>query len=71
MYRPPYTRTDDIEVGNAVIDRHPFAMLVTVGPDGTPAVSHLPLLRDRDALIGHIARANPQSKHTGDAIAVF
>lgn len=71
MYRPPYTRTDDPALAHAIIDANPFAMLVTVGPDGAPAISHIPLQRDGDALIGHLARANPQSKHAGEAIAVF
>jgi transcriptional regulator len=55
-----------------LIDGHPFAMLVT--PAGRePYVTHLPLLRDGDALLGHVARANPHWRSFADApsLAIF
>ncbi|MDT0495915.1 FMN-binding negative transcriptional regulator [Algiphilus sp. W345] len=46
-----------------LIDRYPFAVLLTQGKDA-PQISHLPLLfeaRDGgDVLVGHVAKANPQ-----------
>ena len=34
------------------------AQLVTVGPDGTPDATFLPVLWEGDRLVGHVARAN-------------
>lgn len=55
--------TPAVEEIDAMVARHPFAILVTGGdaPDVTP----LPLMLERDAdgratLIGHFARGNPQ-----------
>lgn len=54
----------EVESGRitGLIERHPFAMLVTVS-EGKPFVSYLPLLFDasigsKGALLGHMARAN-------------
>lgn len=55
-----------------LIDEHPFAMLVTPA-DPEPHVTHLPLLRDGDALLGHVARANPHWQAFGSlrSLAIF
>lgn len=50
-----------------VISRSPFATLITAGPGGPAAVTHLPLLLDRDTgahgtLVGHLARGNPHAE---------
>lgn len=64
MYVPPsFARTDPAELF-AFAESHSFALLVSTRDDG-PFASHLPLLLDRTAgshgaLIGHMARANPQ-----------
>ena len=60
---------------------HDFATLVTVGTDGTPFATHLPLLVEPDPteegtlfLRSHMARANPQWKHFAnglDVLAIF
>lgn len=47
---------------NALIDAHPWALLVSNGPDG-PVATNLPLMRCRsddgpDVLVGHLSRAN-------------
>lgn len=58
----------------ALIDAHPFATLITSIDGDEPAVTHLPLLRENDeALIGHMARANPhwQRFSQGRTLAVF
>jgi transcriptional regulator len=55
-----------------VVDDHPFATLVTPAvPE--PQVTHLPLLRDGDALVGHVARANPHWRAFAQApsLAIF
>ncbi|MBY0232275.1 MAG: FMN-binding negative transcriptional regulator [Gemmataceae bacterium] len=55
-----------------MIGRHPFGVLVTVR-DGLPFGTHLPFVRDGDALVGHLARANPQAMGLdgAEALAVF
>jgi transcriptional regulator len=74
MYRPAEFREDDRGALYALIRAHGFATLVTVA-DGAPFASHLPLLLDEahGALLGHVARANPQWRHfgPGEAVAIF
>lgn len=72
MYRPPYTRTDDLDLLHTLVDTHPFALLVT-SHEGDPELSHLPLLRAGDLLRGHLARANPHARRLDgrQATAVF
>jgi transcriptional regulator len=67
MYLPRRFREDDPEILAEFMRRYSFAALVTA-PDGAPFVSHLPLLYDpargtRGAILGHMARANPQWRH--------
>lgn len=54
----------------AVVDQHPFATVITK-EDLT--ISHLPLLREGELLIGHLARANPQATRLegADTLAIF
>jgi transcriptional regulator len=64
MYVPSsFERTDPAELF-AFMEAHSFALLVSTHA-GVPFATHLPLLLDRTAgphgaLIGHMARANPQ-----------
>lgn len=73
MYAPRAFVETDLAALDALLDRDAFVTLVTVR-DGTPEVSHLPVLyrRDGDAveLHGHWARANPQAAHAGPALAI-
>ncbi len=64
MYVPAHFAQDDTATLHALIRAFPFAMLVTA-PRGVPFATHLPMLFDpamgaKGALIGHLARANPQ-----------
>ncbi|BBK32269.1 PaiB family negative transcriptional regulator [Stella humosa] len=78
LYNPPHFRENDRAVLVAHIARAAFATLVTQGADG-PIVSHLPMLMRPDpapggALIGHVARANPQWRASDlerPALAIF
>lgn len=77
MYTPSSFVENDVSVLHSCIEENSFATLVTTNSSG-PAVSHLPLLLDRDAgpygtLIGHMAKANSQWREitNGDALAVF
>lgn len=67
MYIPPLFRADDRALLDAVLDAHPFATLVTA----PLFASHLPFLRDGDALLTHVARANPHWRATGEALVLF
>ncbi|BBK37653.1 transcriptional regulator [Allostella sp. ATCC 35155] len=78
LYNPPHFREQDRAVLDDHIRRMAFATLVTAGADG-PIVSHLPMLLLPDpapggALIGHVARANPQWRQSDldkPALAMF
>ena len=70
MYLPGHFRIDDRAAALAIIRDHPFAQLVSQTDEG-PAVTHAPLVLDPDcgaatapeapfALVGHLARGNPQ-----------
>lgn len=75
MYAPAHARAEDPAWLREEIARIRFAVLFSTGPDG-PLATHLPLVFDgADALVGHVARANPHWRHWLDAgapaIAVF
>ena len=64
LYIPTHFREERSEVLHEFIRTHPFATLVTQGPEGIIA-SHIPMILDARAgsmgtLRGHLARANPQ-----------
>ena len=62
----------DEAAARRLIAAHPFATLVTGGAGGV-RVTHLPLLLEGDALVGHVARPNPhwQAFEDGHTVAVF
>lgn len=72
LYVPRAFAAPDASLAMRVVDEHPFAMLITPATP-EPHVSHVPLLRDGDALLGHVARANPHWQAFGGApsIAIF
>lgn len=78
MYVPEHFKETNPERILALVEGHPFGMLVTA-PEGVPFVSHLPFLFEPSAgsqgkLLGHMARANPQWQHLAagtEALAVF
>jgi transcriptional regulator len=61
MYTPSHFRIDDPDTLYAFIERYSFATLIS-DVEGSPFATHLPLLIDpaQSALLGHVARANPQ-----------
>ena len=79
MYVPTHFRQDDPAELRRLMRAHPFATLVTVGPDGVPFASHMPILVEDGAdgalfLRTHLARANPQWKHfsnEAEALVIF
>ena len=78
MYIPEHFKETNPARISALIESHPFGMLVTA-PEGVPYVSHLPFLLERPAgsqgkLRGHMARANPQWQHfskVSEVLVVF
>ncbi len=74
MYVPKEFALIDRAAVFDIIAAHPLAMLTTNGPEG-PVATQLPLLietdsQGRDWVFGHFARANPQWKDAGGAMAL-
>ncbi|QCK86024.1 FMN-binding negative transcriptional regulator [Phreatobacter aquaticus] len=78
MYVPPlFAMADDAEMAG-FCQAHPFAALVTHGPDGLFA-THLPVIFKpaegaKGAFFGHLARANPhwgRAAEGSDALLIF
>lgn len=73
MYVPASFAETDLTGLDALIGRDNFITLVTA-QGGLPQATHLPVLYRRDGerieLRGHFARANPQSRMTGPALAI-
>ncbi len=67
MYTPPHFAEHDPDAIAALIEGARLGLLVTHGPQGLYA-THLPFLHDRERnrLVGHIARANPHPARAGD-----
>lgn len=62
MYVPAHFAANDADGLIRRLARRWAGVLVTVGADGTPFATHMPVLWDAEKKIatGHIARANPQ-----------
>ena len=60
MYVPPANRLDDEVAVRAHVAAVASAEFVTVGDDGFPTATLLPILWEADTVIAHMARANPQ-----------
>lgn len=77
MYIPAHFEQSDLAVLHRFIEQNSFALLCSID-EGCPFASHLPLLLEREpapfgALVGHMARANPQWRHADgkSVLAVF
>lgn len=77
MYVPKHFDPGDPAAAHDFVDAHPFAALVTVGPDG-PFATHVPVLLDRargphGTLVAHVARENPHWRMMAGAtvLAIF
>jgi transcriptional regulator len=71
MYRPEPFLCDDPALAREILAATPFGTLISV-VEGAPCVTHVPFVLDGDALLGHLARANPHSGHLGGpALATF
>ena len=78
MYRPKAFVVSDPEQLRSFIEQYSFATLVNT-VDGRPFATHLPFLLEpntsaQGALLGHMARANPQwqaFKDGQEVLAIF
>lgn len=79
MYTPNSFAESDLPTLFDYLDAHPLGILVSAAPDQL-AATHMPFLLDRSAgprgtLLGHMARANAQSKPGSsagtDALVIF
>lgn len=65
MYIPSFNRIDDDADIRRFVAKARSAELVTVGPDGFPVATLLPVLWDGDTVVAHMAKANPQWQSLG------
>jgi len=78
VYTAGYFHEDDREQAFALVERHPFGLLVTA-QGGELHATHVPFLLDRGrgpggSLLGHLARRNPHAAALRDgcpSVAVF
>lgn len=68
MYIPHFNVLDDAAEIRHIVEAIGSAEIVTVGPDGTPMSTLLPILWSEDGatVIAHMARANEHWKHIAD-----
>jgi len=66
VYVPVFNALDDADEIRALVAAAGSAELVTVGADGYPVSTLLPVVWDGDRLVLHMARANPQWRTIGD-----
>lgn len=74
MYLPQQFHQTDPGIAQRIMREHPLASIVSVGADGFPVLSHIPvhwqaaslwpdgLQSEHGVLLGHCARANPQAQ---------
>ena len=60
MYTPPFNAVHDEARLRAFVTEVRTGWLVTVGPEGFPLATLLPIMWQGDLVIAHLARANPQ-----------
>ena len=65
LYTPAFNRMPEDDVSGFVA-HVAAAQLVTVGADGVPDATFLPVLWDGDRLVGHLARANAHWRRVVD-----
>jgi transcriptional regulator len=60
VYVPHFNAMDDPDERRAFVAAARVGQLVTVGPDGVPLATLLPILWEGDRVVAHMAKANPQ-----------
>jgi transcriptional regulator len=74
MYLPRAFAESDLAHLDALVAADPFVTLVSLGEDGAPHASHVPVLYRRDGdhvlIEGHWARPNAQCRHQGPVLMI-
>jgi transcriptional regulator len=71
MYIPPFNAVRDEDEIRAMVAAARTAWLVTVGPDGVPAATLLPVMWQDEVVVAHMAKANPQWRTIADGAAAL
>jgi transcriptional regulator len=71
MYVPRFNAVEDEQEIRRMVAEVGSAQLVTVGPDGYPAATLLPVIWRGATVIAHMARANPHWQQIGDGSPVL
>ncbi|HLW95921.1 MAG TPA: FMN-binding negative transcriptional regulator [Solirubrobacteraceae bacterium] len=71
MYRPRFNAVDDALEVRAMVAAVGAAELITVGGDGYPRATLLPILWEEDVVIAHMARANRHWREIGENAPVL
>ena len=71
MYVPHFHAVEDEQQLRAMVAGVGSAQLVTVGPDGYPLATLLPVIWEGDTVIAHMARANPHWTQIADGSPVL
>jgi transcriptional regulator len=66
MYTPPFNEVTDPDTVRAMVAATRTAWLVTVGEDGAPLATLLPILWRGDVVIAHMAKANVHWRAVAD-----
>jgi transcriptional regulator len=66
VYAPAFNRVEDEEQARRMVAASGAAELVTVGADGYPVATLLPVLWRGGTVLAHMARANPHWREIGD-----
>jgi len=69
MYVPAANRVEDEQPIRAFVAQRGSATLVTVGPDGIPDATLLPVLWESDLVVAHLSRANDHWRRITDGAA--
>ena len=65
MYVPHFNALDDVVAIRRMVEEIGSAQLVSIGPDGYPLATLLPIVWRGDTVIAHLARANPHWRSIG------
>lgn len=66
MYVPPFNAINDGGEVRAFVEHIGSAEFISIGPEGYPVATLLPIMWHDDTVIAHMARANPQWKAIAD-----
>jgi len=69
MYTPPFNAVEDEQAIRAFVAATNVGWLVTVGRDGAPQATLLPVMWSGDTVVAHLAKANSHWREIGDGTA--